>query len=224
MGCSRVRTELGCSGMFWDGMEGGWSNERVRDVGQAREGVVEGTRAEECLEQRARRGWNCVRGGEGSPGSCGTTVKGWLLCSGVPELDPQSECPRVGLCQGRSQRAPSWFVGCWTLSPGGANLLLVGTSFGMLSAVPGPNHLRAPPPSSPRSPVLWEHLPGTLGTAHPQGTAVLPGQPRRHCTTQLCSWEKPRWSLEIAPKEALPAVPWSFSAPESTAWLGIEQG
>lgn len=183
-------------------------------------------------EQGLRNAWSKGHGEAGIVSGVGRAALGAVGqqrrggCSALVSLSwtPPSECPRVGLCQGRSQRAPLCFVGCWTLSPGGANLLLVGTSFGMLSAVPDPNHLHAPPPSSPRSPVLWEHLPGTLGTAHPQGTAVLPGQPRRRCTTQLCSWEKPRWSLEIAPKEALPAVPWSFSTPESTAWLGIEQG
>lgn len=116
---------------------------------------MEGTRAKECLEQRAQSGCNCVRAGEGCPGSCGTTAKGWLLCSGVPgaagHLGPQSESPCVVPCWGKSQRAPLWFVGCWTPSPCGAlaTLPLVGTSLGMLSPMPGPNHLPAPPPSSP---------------------------------------------------------------------------
>lgn len=42
----------------------------------------------------------------------------WDSRKETPELvasqDPQSRSPHVGPCQGRSQRAPLWFVGCWT--------------------------------------------------------------------------------------------------------------
>lgn len=167
---------------------------------------MEGTRAKECLEQRAQSGWNCVRAGRAALGAVGQQHRGGccaLVSLSLASQDPQSESPRVGPCQGRSQRAPLWFVGCWTLnppwspgrSPAGWHILWNAESCARPSSPSCPSAL-IPTPLSCES------------TCQEPWARPIPGARLCcHCTTQLCSWEKPRWSGEIAPKEALPAVP-----------------